>query len=952
MASFTKLFTIAGLVLPIAFGGTTFAQSHRGADSVLIQGKAQRVVRFSGQSATAANPVKPNSPASLSRPRSGRASQLAFGSKEQPDPRTAQVADLQTPSQMQLVSQDETNAQATPEGSLNPANVEGLRPPRSRSRESVVPLLSPPGSLGRATGPTASPSLTENPNNSGTNRNGEPPKPVSPSELRRIDEERRALVNSVEELLSSVQRNDYLKLETTLHPDWISDIRFPLLRYQSHYELSLVEAIHTAIEFAPEIEILRSQVGIDQAEVVRQQSGFDWAQFIEANWDEVNIPNGSNLEGVDRLETHTLASSAGLSKLNQFGGTLQLAQELGYADSNSQIFFPQNQASNGLVLEYQQPLLQGAGLLVNQSQINIAVANAASSREDFVAGLQQHIFSVINAYWAMVARRGEYVVQKRSYERALTVAKIVTNRKHLDVGPIQSARAEATLGARRAAVLQAEYAVVFAQEQLLRLMFGSKFESRTERELLPTSDMLGPLRTVDMDMEVQLGLQNRPEVLRALQQIKARSIEQGVAQNQLLPVLDLTLSMSNRGLQGNRGFLSAFTDQWDFGDPSYGIGLSYALPVGNRAAKANVKQTQLRLKQIQKEFEQTVSDVSLEVRNASHSLVLSGKQRKVSGNALGLARKELEILEQRIVLLMEGNQTGPLYLENLLQTQERLAAAELGLMQASSDYALAVFELQRANGSLLKCSPLPSEAAPASSWSHRAAAAPATMQPSAPTPSSARLQADQNMNRLEMLPSVATFQSSRQNLVASQPSPATYTRTPSVPGAAPAGPANYSAIDSNNNGINPATGAPQLYGRPHVMAVPQNAGPGQPQYLTLHGAPNQPVTPQQAVPHQTVSQHSVPQHSVPQQAVPQPSLPQYSVPQQSVPQYTLPSEYFAAPQYAVMHQGPAAAPPAPNTAVQSAASSFKQATPARQPQALATEEWTVADGEWPSDALQ
>lgn len=72
-------------------------------------------------------------------------------------------------------------------------------------------------------------------------------------------------------------------------------------------------------------------------------------------------------------------------------------------------------------------------------------------------------------------------------------------------------------------------------------------------------------------------------------------------------------------------------------------------------------------------------------------------------------------------MLMGVNQIGPLYLDDLLQTQERLATAELKYLNASTSYALAHFELQRATGSLLKSAPLPVEAAAVQMWSHRPA---------------------------------------------------------------------------------------------------------------------------------------------------------------------------------------------------------------------------------------
>lgn len=503
-------------------------------------------------------------------------------------------------------------------------------------------------------------------------------------------------------------------------PEWLAEIRFPMLRYERQSELALVDAIHNAIAFAPEIAVLRADVGISEAEVARQQANFDWNKFIQANWDEFNVPVGSALDGVaDRLEQHTLATQTGIRRLNQLGGQFQLAQDLGLADSNSQFFDPQNQATARVALEYEQPLLQGAGRFVNTSIIQIAVADANISHEDFLGGLQTHVLDVVSAYWELVARRGEYIAQKRSYDRAAKTASVIANRVHLDVGPVQSARAEATLGSRRTALIQAEYAVVFAQEQLLKLIFGPRFKESVDTEIIPVSSMSGPLRKVVVDQELQVGLKNRPEIGRSLQLIKRSSIEQGVAKNQLLPALGLTMSLSNQGLRGNRELAGAINDQFGFGDPTYGFGISYAFPIGNRAAKANLRQASLRVKRFQKEFETVVSDVALEVRNAAHNIALNGKQRAATAKAYQLAKRELEILEHRAALLIDGDQVGPLYLDDLLHTQDRLAVSELAYVGAASAYALAQFELQRATGTLLRSRPLPVEAASARTWVHR-----------------------------------------------------------------------------------------------------------------------------------------------------------------------------------------------------------------------------------------
>ena len=443
------------------------------------------------------------------------------------------------------------------------------------------------------------------------------------------------------------------------NPIWVAKIKFPALRYLKQTELSLEEAIYNALQFSPEIEILRTEVGIREAEIVRQQATFNWNTFLESSWDERSVPVGSDLEGVtNRLVNHRLANRFGGLKRNELGGNLRLAQELGIEDSNSQFFNPQNQGTARLAVEYEQPLLQGAGRLVNTSLINIAIADASASQEELIAGLQTHILDVVTAYWELVARRGEFVIQKELYEQALETAAIISNRVHLDINPVQSARSEARLGGRRTEMMQAEYAVVFAQEKLLRLIFGPLFPQSVNAEIIPSSEMLGPLRDVNMELETQSALQNRPEIRRSIQFIRRSSVQQGVAKNQLLPALGLVLSLSNQGLRGDRALGGAINDQWSIGDPTYGIGLAYAFPVGNRAAKANWRQAELRVAQFQREFDKVVADVVLEVRNAGHNIEFTGNQREATRSVAVLANRELSLLQTRTELLVDGADVG------------------------------------------------------------------------------------------------------------------------------------------------------------------------------------------------------------------------------------------------------------------------------------------------------
>ncbi len=200
----------------------------------------------------------------------------------------------------------------------------------------------------------------------------------------------------------------------------------------------------------------------------------------------------------------------------------------------------------------------------------------------------------------------------------------------------------------------------------------------------------------------QLALQHRPEVLQAIQGIRRASVQHGIAKNQLLPLLGLTLSLSNRGTVGNRLLGSAISDQFSVGDPTYGIGLAYERPYRNQAAKASLQQTRLRLVQLQRQFEQTVADVVVDMRAALREVELSDQRRQLTEQTMQLTYRELVAQEQRMQLLLDGEQVGVLYLENLLQTQFRATSTSQQYLDATVGFFNAYFQLQRSNGTLIR----------------------------------------------------------------------------------------------------------------------------------------------------------------------------------------------------------------------------------------------------------
>lgn len=482
----------------------------------------------------------------------------------------------------------------------------------------------------------------------------------------------------------------------------LGSLQQPLLGGHGATQLTLFEAIQVAIASSPQIASLRTDTAVSVAEIDRQSATYDWASFVQTNWDDSSEPVGNdNLGAVNRLNDRKWSGVAGLKRRNLLGGDIELGQEVAFQDTDSVFFNPTDQATSFVSVQYNQPLLRGGGRAFNRSIIDLAVTDARATRAGVVAAVQDILLDTTNAYWALAEARGRLIVLRRSYERARGVATVVTNRTNLDVGPLQKTRADATVAARRSALVGARNDVVLAQEQLLQLILGSEFTSHVNQEVMTTTDVFGPVYNIDIESEVQTALANRQEIHESIELIRRSSIEKGVALNQLLPLLSMTLQVSNRGLRGDYQINSAFSDQWSQGSPTYGVGLEYELPIGNRAANASLKQAKFRVLKFQKDFESVTSEIALDARIAAHNAVTRGRARGARQEALRLAANELTMVIRRLELLIDGDSVGQLYLEDLLQTQAKLEQAEDAFVSACTDYALSQFELERARGTLL-----------------------------------------------------------------------------------------------------------------------------------------------------------------------------------------------------------------------------------------------------------
>ena len=170
--------------------------------------------------------------------------------------------------------------------------------------------------------------------------------------------------------------------------------------------------------------------------------------------------------------------------------------------------------------------------------------------------------------------------------------------------------------------------------------------------------------------------------------------------------MSLTGFYQSDGLGGNQydlltgkltsagGLGTSFNQLFNFGYPGYGGTLTLNLPIKNRAAQARLGSAQVvRTRDLYSE-RLVQEQITRQVRDAVHQLDQAKLSVTAAMTSFELAKKSLAADQRKFELGAETNFF-------VLDSQERLAQAELVLLQARVNYQEALAAINHASGRLL-----------------------------------------------------------------------------------------------------------------------------------------------------------------------------------------------------------------------------------------------------------
>lgn len=436
---------------------------------------------------------------------------------------------------------------------------------------------------------------------------------------------------------------------------------------------------------------------------------FDTQLYADGRFDDTSDPVGNTLTtgGPPRLNEHLIRLESGFRRKTYGGASVSLSQQLGHDNSNSLFFIPNDQGNARMSLEMRQPLLEGRGRQYNQSFVVETVFQTEQAEAEYLQALQDRLFEVGTAYWSLYRARATLAQQRRHVDRAAGVSEELEHRQILDTLRSQVLRAKAAVATRRSELAVAEAEVRNAEANIRALVNAACLQCNPMPELVPTQLPPDDEFPTDLLPQAEQALRRRPEMRALAAQLRAADVRTAQACNETLPSLDLVLESYLNGLEGNSDVGGAWREQFSDGAPSYGVGLQFSAPLGNRAAQARLRQRQFDQARIQHLMHDQGDRIRSEVEIARRNVAAAYQTVQARELSVQAVNAEMTYLEERWKRLRGDANLGQLQLDDLLNAQVRLFEEEKALATAQAAYGATLLELQKAVGGLVGAGPPP-----------------------------------------------------------------------------------------------------------------------------------------------------------------------------------------------------------------------------------------------------
>lgn len=513
------------------------------------------------------------------------------------------------------------------------------------------------------------------------------------------------------------------------------------------WDMPLSEAIHTAIA---NNKMIRTRAGAPQllANPTNSPSVYDPAlratgflfgsrgveaaladfdaQFTSSMlWgrNETYANQAANPNFVNTSDTGVFTSQ--LSKTMATGATFALNHNWNYLGSNNPASLFPSSYSGLTSATFTQPLWAGAGVDFNRiagpnrsgfgaitgvSQgVSIARINEDISVADFESAVITMVRDVEDLYWDLFLAYRQYDAEIRNRESALRSWREV--KAKMEVGA-SGGNAAAEAQARenyfdtRARVEQALSNIYTSENQLRRLIGLPVNDGRLIR---PADEPLEAEYVVNWESSLAEALTKRVDLRRQKWQVKSLELQRIAAQNAANPQLnfvssyqvngfgDKLLSYHNADGITTQGYNSAYGTMTRGDLTGWTMGLQFAVPVGLRAARSLLENTELQLVKARAALAAQELDISHDLAESLQRIDVAYMNARTNFDRRVASERRVEATQAEYEAGVRDAT-----LDLVLRAQASKAVAEIAYFTSLVNYNKAINELHQRRGTVLE----------------------------------------------------------------------------------------------------------------------------------------------------------------------------------------------------------------------------------------------------------
>lgn len=471
-------------------------------------------------------------------------------------------------------------------------------------------------------------------------------------------------------------------------------------------KLTLQGAIETSLKNNLQVQIATETRDFTRAGVLVEQGAFDWnltSGFSLSKTQDASrsqtTPGGPFVSSDSTSFFRSL--SVGSTKAFGWGGNLSLNYNPTYSfrkgtvNGGQEQPFTTNPYDGSFSATYTQSLLKNFGRDTTESRLIVARKSAQAADFGFQKAIIDLVASTESLYWDVVfAQRN---LENKRQALSLAQKQLKENQIRVQVGtlaPIEVTSSEASVAQREQDIITAEAQLLNAKDALIRALYPST-ERPTGLEMVDAPSV----KPMDMDESAaeKQALASRIELKSARLDVESKQILETAAGNRTLPQLDAFATYNGNAASqvASEGLTAVNKDLTKGAYPGYTVGLQFALPLQNRAARGSQAQARANRRQSELSLRDLELGITLEVRQAFRNVDASAKGVAAAEKTRYFREKDLEAEQKKFENGMSTN-----FL--VLSKQNDLDTAKSNELQSQITYAKAVTAMEKALGRLLE----------------------------------------------------------------------------------------------------------------------------------------------------------------------------------------------------------------------------------------------------------